>query len=199
GAGPWTSPTPRDTPGLAPVPDAQDVPAVAFSPDGRTLATGSGSYDPEKPGGRLRLWDVTNPRKPTRLASVPDDQDVYAVAFSPDGHTLATTSTYRDKPGGRLRLWDVTNPRKPTPVASFDDYQDVYAVAFSPDGHTLATGSRSSDPEKPGGRLSVWDIEWTAGVSARLRASACAAAGRGLSEEEWESAAPGIPYQQTCP
>jgi hypothetical protein len=69
------------------------------------------------------------------------------------------------------------------------------AVAFSPDGRTLATGSY----DRPGSRLSLWDIEWTVGVSGRLRTSACAAAGRGLSKEEWASAAPGIAYQQTCP
>src|SRR5262249_20130966 len=135
--------------------DDQDVLVVAFSPDGHTLATGSRNSGPPKPGVRLRLWDGTAPGKPTRVASFDDDQDVYAVAFSADGHALATTSTYSDKPGGRLRLWDVTDPRKPTRVASFDDDQDVYAVAFSPDGHTLATTSTYSD--KPGGRLRLWD------------------------------------------
>src|SRR5262249_56290929 len=94
-------------------PACRHVLAVAFSPDGHTLATGSRSSGPQKPGGRLRLWDVTDPGKPTRVASFDDDQDVYAVAFSPDGHTLATTSTYSDKPGRRLRLCDVTDPSKP--------------------------------------------------------------------------------------
>jgi len=74
----------------------------------------------------------------------------------------------------------------------------VTAAAFSRDGRTLATTSGTPSGGPGGGRLSVWNIEWTVGVSA-LRAWACAAAGRGLSKEEWESAAPGIPYQQTCP
>src|SRR5262249_44343329 len=203
---------PRKPTRVASFDDDQDVSAVAFSPDGHTLATGSRSSPSEKPGGRLRLWDVTNPRKPTRLApvphaqdvtaiplspdrhtpvptttsrdtpggrlrpsrlpyqrnlppppraaSIPDDQAVSAVAFSPDGRTLATGSGSYDseKPGGRLRLWDVTNPGKPIRLAPVPDDQDVTAVAFSPDGHTLATTSTSSDPEKPGGRLRLWDV-----------------------------------------
>jgi WD40 repeat protein len=51
------------------------------------------------------------------------------VAFSPDGHILATT-TLTISGGGRLRLWDVTDPRHPTRIASIDDDQYVDAVAF---------------------------------------------------------------------
>jgi hypothetical protein len=59
------------------------------------------------------------------------------VAFSPDGHTLATASADRT-----ARLWDSTNPRQPSPRSTLTGHTDaIFAVAFSPDGHALATAS----------------------------------------------------------
>jgi WD domain, G-beta repeat len=63
---------------------------------------------------------------------------VLSVAFSPDGHTLATGS--RDQ---TVRLWNVTDPAHPAllgqPLTGHPDW--VNEVAFSPDGRTLASGS----------------------------------------------------------
>ncbi|MGH3772195.1 MAG: TIR domain-containing protein [Pseudonocardiaceae bacterium] len=108
------------------------VRAVAFSPDGHTLATSSADQS-------VRLWNVADPAQPAPLGPplTGHTNSVNAVAFSPDGHTLATGGT--DK---TVRLWNVTDATHPTQLSPplTGHTNSVFAVAFSPDGHTLATG-----------------------------------------------------------
>ena len=95
--------------------------AVAFSPDGRWLATAS--TRPRSSG-----TSPTTGRRPHRAGQ----ERVFAVAFSPDGRTLASASA-----DDTARLWDV---REPTTVpAILAGHERASAVAFSPDGRTLAT------------------------------------------------------------
>jgi WD40 repeat protein len=59
---------------------------VAFSPNGRTLATASNDKT-------TKLWDVTDPAHPALSATLTAHSGgVDGVAFSPDGRTLATAS-----------------------------------------------------------------------------------------------------------
>ncbi|KJZ70285.1 hypothetical protein HIM_10329 [Hirsutella minnesotensis 3608] len=101
------------------------VRAVAFSPDGKTLAVASHERT-------VRLWDPATGAHRQTLEGHGDS--VTAVAFSPDGKTLAVASHERT-----VRLWDpATGAHRQTLEGHGGS---VRAVAFSPDGNTLASAS----------------------------------------------------------
>jgi WD40 repeat protein len=99
---------------------------VAFSPDGRLLATAS---DLET----ARLWDPATGEDRRTLTG--HAGAVWAVAFSPDGQLLATAS--EDK---TARLWDPATGEDRRTLTGHAGA--VWAVVFSPDGQLLATASQ---------------------------------------------------------
>jgi WD40 repeat protein/serine/threonine protein kinase len=109
------------------------VEELAFSPDGRTVLTGSTD-------NTARLWDAATGKpigEPLRYKGL-----ISAVAFSPDGRTAFTGSSTLPLPGVSdelARLWNV-DTGKPIGEPLRHKYA-VNAVAFNPDGRTVLTGS----------------------------------------------------------
>jgi len=112
--------------------------ALAFSPDGALLATGS--YD-----NTVRLWEVPGGREAAVLRG--HERDVSALAFSPDGTLLATGSD-----DNTVRLWEVSGGREAGVLRGHKKW--VSALAFSPDGTLLATGSAD-------GTVRLWAVPKT--------------------------------------
>ena len=124
---------------------AFDVYSVAWSPDGRLIATGGVDRV-------LRIWDVSSG------SAVLEIEDVYRgpirdLAFSPNGEWLATGA--EDNEGAKkemaLILWDTAVWQDEPPVILPGTGSDVTSLAFSPDGQFLATGAND-------GSSALWDV-----------------------------------------
>ncbi len=115
------------------------VRAVAFSGDGKLLATGGGVPTQK---GEIKSWDVATGRVVVAFEGHVDA--IYAIAFSPNGKLLATASY--DK---LIQLWDVATGK---PVKTLKDHIDaVYALLFTPDGQRLISGAGDRT-------IKVWDV-----------------------------------------
>ena len=116
--------------------------AVAFSPDGRSLAAVS-HHD-----ATIRLWD-TRRRRPIGPPMI-GFSGAFAggLAFSPDGRTLAVLGQVGDR--HTVQLWSVQS-RRPIGALPSAHTREILSVAFSPDGRTLATGSLDRT-------VRLWDV-----------------------------------------
>jgi WD40 repeat protein len=97
---------------------------VAFSKDGKTIATGSADRT-------VRLWDATTMKE--RIVMKGHVDGVSAVAYSPDG-TLLVSADW----DGTIRFWDPVSGEARGEIAGHPE--EIRSVAFSPDGKTIATG-----------------------------------------------------------
>ncbi len=113
------------------------VDAVAVSPDGKQLLTGS--WD-----NKARIWDLQNQKLIRELPQ--DGLYVHSVAWSPDQKMIATAGSDST---GRIRLWD---PETGELLAKFNGHDDaVVGVKFSPSGEWLLTCSYDETAR-------IWDL-----------------------------------------
>ena len=125
--------------------EARHIWSLAFSPDGRKIAIGSGQWNA---AGELHLLDIATGKLLGR-DRVPNG--VASVAFSPDGTLVASSSWHSHlrihKTDGLVLVHDI-------PMES------IARVAFSPDGKTIATATEGHRPtdDSPGRRVQLWDV-----------------------------------------
>ena len=101
------------------------VSSISFSPDGKTLVSGSGDKT-------VKLWDAATGKEIKTLTGHQDA--VLSVSFSRDGKTLVSGSG--DK---TVKLWDAATGKE---IKTLTGHQDAVSnVSFSPDGKTLVSGS----------------------------------------------------------
>ncbi|NEP02285.1 MAG: NACHT domain-containing protein [Symploca sp. SIO2E9] len=109
--------------------------SVAFSPDGKLLATGDMNSE-------IRLYQVGDWQQLFTLRGHTDW--VASIAFSPDSSTLVTCST--DK---TIKLWNVSTGQCLNSLQGHD--KGIWSVSVSPDGQTLASGSDDKT-------IKIWDV-----------------------------------------
>jgi WD40 repeat protein/serine/threonine protein kinase len=130
---------------------------VAWSPDGKRLASGSSDYK------AVKVWDVQTGQELLTLKGFtePSHFGWYSVAFSPDGKRLATGNHHCDEQArslpSELKVWDATTGRGLLTLKGYTG--GVSGVAFSPDSKRLISGSGGRDQEGKliPGAVKVWD------------------------------------------
>jgi WD40 repeat protein len=118
-----------------------NIKAVAFSPDGKTVAATSRD-------GRIALWEAATGKELLHILAHPDHTDSPfacspCLAFAPDGKRLASGST-----DGTVRLWDAGTAKE---LGRFQADGGFHALAFGPGGRTLLSASADTT-------VTVWDL-----------------------------------------
>ncbi|MET8848497.1 XRE family transcriptional regulator [Amycolatopsis sp. NPDC004625] len=103
--------------------------SLAFSPDGHLLTVSEAIHS-------TRLFDVSNPRSPTELSSVPNDG---APAFSPDGALLTGHPSHE---GATTGIWEITRPRQPREVTGLPEKPEALTLGSAGTMFIRKTGNR---------------------------------------------------------
>jgi len=129
----------HDNPESALANEFSQILAIAFSADGKRMA--SGGYANDKGNYFARLWDVETGKELRRFMHGKEGYGVGSLTFSPDGKTLATLGT---QGGVFLRLFDVDTGKELKAFAKEGNHRPSRgSVAFAPDGKTVAAACGS--------------------------------------------------------
>jgi WD40 repeat protein len=152
-----------------------EIRSLAFTPDGKALASASGDT-------AVKFWSVA---KRTPFGEALQGRAPFsAVRVSPDGRlAVAGTET------GAIVLFDVTG-RQPLGEPLVGHTGNVFSVAFAANGTLVVSAGRD-------GRVLLWDVRPWADELA-LRDRACSLVGRNLTRSEWSQYLPGKSYRRTC-
>jgi WD40 repeat protein len=127
----------------------------------------------------LRLWDVVGGRQ-IGAPLTGHTSDVSGVAFSPDGHRLASASVDHT-----VRLWNADTGQPIGDPLAGNSYP-VWSVAFSPDGRRIVSGGID-------GTVRLWP-------AAAAPGDLCAKLATDITHQHWQDwVSPDIGYAATCP
>lgn len=122
--------------------DPNPIHLMALSPAGKLVAGSSGK--------EIFVWELARGQRPMLRKEFP--RTVHALAFAPDGKTLALA--LGNSPGaahepGQIALWDTSSDREPIFLGGHRSM--VWCVAFAPDGRTLLSGGQDRT-------VRIWDV-----------------------------------------
>ncbi|MUM16735.1 hypothetical protein FZI91_00605 [Mycobacterium sp. CBMA271] len=159
---------------------------LAFSPDGRLLASGGLNKNSGVFQETISIWDAQT----HQLVGEPltgQNASVKTLAFSSDGRLLASGSGYFSKVA-EIRIWDVASRQQVGEPLNFDNSRNssYFTVAFSADGASIFAGMRKSVLRWPG------PMQWPDMLCDKLSSN--------MSREQWNRwVSPDIDYVVGCP
>jgi WD40 repeat protein len=118
------------------------VNTVAWAPEGKHIASGSGMYDSDTEDYTVQIWEVATGRRIVTYQG--HAYWVNAVAWAPDGKLIASASEDRT-----VQIWETMTGHRIFTYAGHSD--SVEAVAWAPEGKIIASASEDKT-------VQVWDV-----------------------------------------